>query len=75
MAQQDQKATAPDNEGAANALDGAVNALNATSKNMQAIAGEIFEYPNNPLNIRRKPWKSSAQCMAWTKSWRSRRTS
>ena len=43
MAQQDQKATAPDNEGAANAFDGAVNAVNATSKNMQAIAGEIFE--------------------------------
>ena len=35
MAQQDQKATAPE--------DGAVNALHATSKNMQAIAGEIFE--------------------------------
>ncbi len=43
MAQQDQKATAPDNECAANAFDGAVNALNATSKNMQAIAGEVFE--------------------------------
>jgi hypothetical protein len=43
MAQQDQKATAPDNEGAANAFDGAVNALNATSKNVQAVAGEIFE--------------------------------
>jgi hypothetical protein len=73
MAQQDQKATAPDNEGAANAFDGAVNALNATSKNMQAIAGEIFEISKHEQ--RRKPWKSSAQRMAWTKSRRSRRTS
>jgi hypothetical protein len=43
MAQQDQRATAPGNEGAASAMDGAMKAINATSKNMQAIASEIFD--------------------------------
>lgn len=42
MAEQDQ-ATAPGSEYAAAARESAVNALNATSRNMQAIASEIFE--------------------------------
>ena len=43
MARQDQRAMAPGNEGTASVFDSAVNALNATSKNMQAIASEFFE--------------------------------
>lgn len=40
MAQEDQRAAAPGFEGA---FEGAVSAFNATSKNLQAIAAEIFE--------------------------------
>jgi Phasin protein len=43
MAYQDQKETAPGNEGAASPMEGALNVFNATSKNMQAIAGQIFD--------------------------------
>jgi phasin family protein len=43
MAYQDQKETAPGNKGAASPMEGALNVFNATSKNMQAIAGQIFD--------------------------------
>ena len=43
MAQQDQRAADPGNGAAASPIGGAMNAFNAASRNMQAIAGEIFE--------------------------------
>jgi len=75
MTQTDQKTTAPGDEGSASTVEGALNTFNATSKNIQAIASEIFEISNYPLNMRRKPWKNFAMRVAWTKSWRSRRPS
>lgn len=48
MAQQD-KAGAPGSECAATSMESAVNAFNATSRNMQAIASEIFEISKQSL--------------------------
>jgi hypothetical protein len=43
MADEDEKSTGAANQGATSPMEGALNALNTTSKNMQAIAGEIFD--------------------------------
>src|SRR2546429_4547910 len=44
MAQHDQRATATGfNHVTANAMEGAMNAINATSKNIQAMANEMFD--------------------------------
>ncbi|MGC2221486.1 MAG: phasin family protein [Methylocella sp.] len=59
MAEQDQRATGTGTEGAAGSFDSAVNALsmntlNATSKNMRAIAGEILEISKQSFELTTK---------------------
>jgi len=43
MAYGDQKATAAADQGAASPMEGTLNAFSATSKNIQAVAGQIFD--------------------------------
>ncbi|MFZ3325206.1 MAG: phasin family protein [Methylocella sp.] len=59
MAEQDQRATGTGTEGAAGSFDSAVNALsmntlNATTKNMRAIAGEILEISKQSFELTTK---------------------
>lgn len=43
MGQEDQRATAPGSGATASAMESTVSAINAASKNMQAMAGECYE--------------------------------